>query len=82
VTHVHLSSRGTDGRPVPALTREDARRFEAIWTRQVERAFGLNGSRRPRATPPSNEASITSARSGPEPRHAFSPSTATGSRAR
>ena len=41
VTHVHLSSRGTDGRPVPALTREDARRFEAIWTRQVERAFGI-----------------------------------------
>ncbi len=34
VTHVHLSSRGADGRRAPALTREDARRFEAVWTRQ------------------------------------------------
>src|SRR5512142_3159840 len=42
VTHVHLSSRGADGRPAAALTRDDARRFEAIWTRQVERGFGIS----------------------------------------
>jgi hypothetical protein len=42
VAHVHLSCRRTDGGPVPALTREDARRFEAAWNREVGRAFGLS----------------------------------------
>jgi len=42
VAHVHLSSRRTDGGPAPALTREDSRRFEAVWSREVERAFGLS----------------------------------------
>jgi len=41
VVHVHLSSRRSDGGPAPALTREDARRFEAAWNREVGRAFGL-----------------------------------------
>lgn len=40
VVHVHLSSRRSDGGPAPALTREDARRFEATWNREVERAVG------------------------------------------
>lgn len=42
VAHVHLSSRRTDGGPAPALTREDSRRFEAVWSHEVERAFGLS----------------------------------------
>jgi len=42
VAHVHLSSRHTDGGPAPALTREDSRRFEAVWSREVERVFGLS----------------------------------------
>jgi hypothetical protein len=41
VAHVHLSCRTSDGGPAPALTREDARRFEAAWSRDVERAFGV-----------------------------------------
>ncbi len=41
VAHVHLSCRTSDGGPAPALTREDARRFEAAWTRDVEKAFGI-----------------------------------------
>jgi hypothetical protein len=41
VAHVHLSCRGSDGGPSPALTRDDARRFEATWNREVEGAFGL-----------------------------------------
>jgi hypothetical protein len=41
VAHVYLSSRRLDGGPLPALTREDARRFEATWNREVERAFNL-----------------------------------------
>jgi hypothetical protein len=41
VAHVHLSSRASDGGPAPALTREDARRFENAWTREVQKAFGL-----------------------------------------
>jgi len=41
VVHVHLSCRTSDGGPAPALTREDARRFEAAWSRDVERAFGV-----------------------------------------
>jgi len=40
VAHVHLSSRRTDGGPAPALTREDARRFEAAWTREMGRVLG------------------------------------------
>lgn len=40
VAHVHLSSRRTDGGPAPALTREDARRIEAGWTREVGRVLG------------------------------------------
>jgi hypothetical protein len=42
VAHVHLSCRCSDGGPLPALTRDDARRFEATWNREVERAFGLS----------------------------------------
>jgi hypothetical protein len=42
VAHVYLSSRGSDGGPLPALTREDARRFEGAWSREVERAFNLD----------------------------------------
>jgi hypothetical protein len=42
VAHVHLSSRRTDGGQAPALTREDSRRFEAAWSREVERAFALS----------------------------------------
>jgi hypothetical protein len=42
VAHVHLSCRRSDGGPAPALTREDARRFEAAWNREVVRAFGLS----------------------------------------
>jgi hypothetical protein len=41
VGHVHLSSRQSDGGPAPAFTREDERRIEAAWSREVERAFGL-----------------------------------------
>jgi hypothetical protein len=41
VAHVYLSSRRSDGGPLPALTREDARRFERAWNREVERAFNL-----------------------------------------
>jgi hypothetical protein len=41
VAHVHLSCRTADGGPAPALTREDARRFEAVWNREVEKAFGM-----------------------------------------
>ncbi len=41
VSHAHLSCRRSDGGPSPALTREDARRFEATWNREVERTFGL-----------------------------------------
>src|SRR6266545_894942 len=33
VAHVHLSCRMSDGGPVPALTREETRRFEATWSR-------------------------------------------------
>ncbi len=44
VAHVHLSSRRTDGGPTPALTREDSRRFEAAWSREVERVFGISRS--------------------------------------
>ncbi len=40
VAHVHLSSRRTDGGPAPARTRDDARRFEAAWTREVGRVLG------------------------------------------
>jgi hypothetical protein len=42
VAHVYLSSRRSDGGPLPALTREDACRFEGAWSREVERAFNLN----------------------------------------
>jgi hypothetical protein len=42
VAHVYLSSRRLDGGPLPALTREDARRFDAAWSREVERAFNLS----------------------------------------
>lgn len=42
VAHVHLSCRRTDGGLAPALTRDDARRFEAAWNREVGRAFGLS----------------------------------------
>ncbi len=42
VAHVHLSSRRTDGSPSPALARDDARRFEAAWGREVSRAFGIS----------------------------------------
>jgi hypothetical protein len=31
-----------DGGPSPPLSREDARRFEERWTREVERVFGLS----------------------------------------
>ena len=41
VAHVHLSSRRTDGGPAPALTRDDTRRFEVAWDREVGRALGL-----------------------------------------
>ena len=41
VAHVHLSCRTSDGGPAPALTREDARRFEAAWSREAEKAFGV-----------------------------------------
>jgi hypothetical protein len=41
VAHVHLSCRTSDGGPAPALTREAARRFEAVWSRDAERAFGI-----------------------------------------
>ncbi len=41
VAHVYLSSRRSDGGPLPALTRDDARRFEGAWNREVERAFNL-----------------------------------------
>jgi hypothetical protein len=30
-----------DGGPLPALTKDDARRFEGAWNREVERAFNL-----------------------------------------
>ncbi len=42
VAHVHLSSRRTDGGPSPALARDDARRFEAAWGREVSRALGIS----------------------------------------
>jgi hypothetical protein len=42
IAHVHLSSRRTDGGSAPALTREDSRRFEAVWSREVERVFGIS----------------------------------------
>jgi hypothetical protein len=42
VAHVYLSSRRTDGGPLPALTRDDARRFDAAWNREVERAFNIS----------------------------------------
>jgi len=42
VAHVHLSCRRADGGPAPALTREDTRRFETAWNREVGRAFGLS----------------------------------------
>jgi len=41
VAHVHLSCRMSDGGPVPALTREETRRFEATWSRDVAKAFGI-----------------------------------------
>jgi hypothetical protein len=41
VAHVHLSCRQSDGGPAPAFTREDVRRVEAAWSREVERSFGL-----------------------------------------
>ncbi len=41
VAHVHLSCRTSAGGPAPALTREDARRLEAAWSRDVEKAFGI-----------------------------------------
>jgi len=41
VGHVYLSSRRSDGGPLPALTREDARRLEGAWNREVERVFNL-----------------------------------------
>jgi hypothetical protein len=41
VAHVHLSCRTSDGGPAPALPREAARRFEAVWSRDVERALGI-----------------------------------------
>jgi hypothetical protein len=41
VAYVHLSCRTSDGGPAPALTREDARRFEAAWSRDTEKAFGI-----------------------------------------
>jgi hypothetical protein len=42
VAHVHLSCRRSDGGPSPALSRHDARRFEATWDREVDRVFGLS----------------------------------------
>jgi hypothetical protein len=42
VVHVQLSCRRLDGGPNPALTRDDARRFETAWNREVGRAFGLS----------------------------------------
>jgi hypothetical protein len=42
VAHVHLSCRRSDGGPSPALFRDDARRFEDTWNREVERVFGLS----------------------------------------
>jgi hypothetical protein len=42
VAHVHLSCRRSDGGPSPALSRDDARRFEETWNREVERVFGLS----------------------------------------
>jgi len=51
IAHVHLSCRTSDGGPAPALTREDARRFEAAWSRDAEKAFGIaRGSDRDRAS--------------------------------
>jgi hypothetical protein len=41
VAHVHLSCRQSDGGPAPAFTRDDERRVEAAWSREVERAFGV-----------------------------------------
>jgi hypothetical protein len=41
VAHVHLSCRGSDGSPSPALNWEHARRFEATWNHEVDRVFGL-----------------------------------------
>ena len=41
VAHVHLSCRTADGGPAPTLSREDARRFDAAWSREVEKAFGI-----------------------------------------
>jgi hypothetical protein len=42
VAHVHMSCRHSDGGPSPALSREDARRFEATWNHEVGRVFGLS----------------------------------------
>ena len=42
VAHVHLSCRLADGSPAQAITRDDARRFEATWNREVDRVFGLS----------------------------------------
>lgn len=42
VVHAHLSCRRSDGGPVPALTRDDARRFEATWNRDVGKVFGIS----------------------------------------
>jgi hypothetical protein len=42
VAHVHLSCRRSDGGPSPALSRDDARRFEETWNREVERVFALS----------------------------------------
>jgi hypothetical protein len=41
VVHAYLSCRRSDGGPVPALNRDDERRFEAAWNREAERAFGV-----------------------------------------
>ncbi len=42
VAHAYLSSRRTDGGPSPALTRDDARRFEVTWGREVGRALRIS----------------------------------------
>jgi hypothetical protein len=60
VALVHLSCRRSDGGPSPALTREDARRFEATWNREVERVFGLSRGLAQELDPAHNRASVLS----------------------
>jgi hypothetical protein len=45
VAHVQLSSRLANGGPAPALSRDQAERFQHRWAHEVSRAFGLQRGR-------------------------------------